>query len=170
MFYILPSIHTILVKSFLSHSFFLRRTLFFYTLVQTLYDICNSTLSAIDCERHLNPLSSSLFVNAVGRPHHNSKVWRIFGQTHSVHGTPRQTWGFLIQKTDRLAAVSRFYSSSYSSSNTAMYSTSSLTSTVISASVEKSLPSFVHFTNFQPSSGFALITYFAGFATFSVAD
>ena len=90
MFYILPSIHTILVKSFLSHSFFLRRTLFFYTLVQTLYDICNSTLSAIDCERHLNPLSSSLFVNAVGRPHHNSKVWRIFGQTHSVHGTPRQ--------------------------------------------------------------------------------
>ena len=30
-----------------------------------------------------------------------SKVWRISGQTHSVHGTPRLTRGFLITKKSR---------------------------------------------------------------------
>ena len=43
-----------------------------------------------------------LNLNAVGRPHYDSKTWRILGQMRSIHGTPRQTRGFLlIQKTPR---------------------------------------------------------------------
>ena len=77
---------------------FHHRKLFFDTSAQTLYGICNSILSGIDCVCHLDPFFLLLEYLAVGRPHRHSKVWRIFGQTHSVHGTPRLTRGFLLTK------------------------------------------------------------------------
>ena len=51
-----------------------------------------------------------LNLNAVGRPHYDSKTWRILGQMRSIHGTPRQTRGFLlIQKTARLIGAQLLY-------------------------------------------------------------
>lgn len=43
-----------------------------------------------------------LILNAVGRPHFDFKNWRISGQMHSIHGTPRLTRGFLITRNRRL--------------------------------------------------------------------
>ena len=50
----------------------------------------------------LRPMFSSFLEYAVGRPHLCSNFRRISGQTHSVHGTPRLTRGFLYTKRRRM--------------------------------------------------------------------